>query len=59
MPMKKRSSDKLIKEITQSTAYEYEGRRYIVTPYFRKNGVETLGSLILKMMKYDIENNRI
>lgn len=59
MPIKKRSSEKLIKEVTQSAAYEYEDRRYIVTSYFRKNGVETLGSIILKMMKNDIENNRI
>lgn len=59
MPRKKRSHDKLINEITQSAAYEFGGRRYIVTPYFKKNGVETLGSLILKMMKNDIENNRL
>jgi len=59
MSMKRRNSDKLIEEITQSATYEYEGRRYIVTPNFKKNGVETLGSLILKIMIEDIENNRI
>lgn len=59
MTIKKLYHDKLIKEIAQSSAYEYIGRRYIVTPYFKKNGAETLGSLILKMMKNDIENNRI
>ena len=59
MLMKKRVPDKFIKNIAQSAAYEYEGRRYIVTPYFKKKGTETLGSLVLKMMKNDIENNRI
>lgn len=59
MSVKRRDSDKFIKDIAQSVSYEYEGRQYIVTPYFKEKGVETLGSLILKMMKSDIENNRI
>lgn len=58
MSMKRRDSDKFVKDIAQSVSYEYENRRYIVTPHFKKKGVETLGSLILKMMKHDIENNR-
>jgi hypothetical protein len=57
--MKKRDHENFIKEITQPAIYEYDNRRYIVTPHFNKDGKETLGELLLKMMKDDIENNRI
>lgn len=57
--MNKRDSENYIKDITQPATYDYEDRRYIVTPHFQANGNETLGSLILKMMKNDIESDRV
>lgn len=57
--MDRRDSEKYIQEITRPATYEYEGRRYIVTPHFNKEGKNTLAMTILKLMKQDIEKMRL
>lgn len=34
--------------------YEIKGRTFIVEPVFLKEGEETLGSVLMRLMKYEI-----
>ena len=37
--------------LDRQSTYHFDGKRFIVTPVFRSNGSETLGSVLLKLMQ--------
>ena len=39
--------------LEHTSTYEVNGKAFIVTPVFQKDGSETLGSLLFKLMKSD------
>ena len=36
------------------STYEVDGKRFIVTPVFQKDGRESFGSLLMRLMKADV-----
>lgn len=40
----------------RKSTYQVQGKKFIVTPIFAQTGSETLGSVLLKLMKNEITN---
>ena len=41
----------------ETTTYHFEGRSYIVQPVFKTEGENTLGAILLRLMRSEYENN--
>ena len=39
--------------LERKTTYQVNGKSFIVTPVFRQEGTETLGSVLVKLMRTD------
>lgn len=37
--------------LSKTTTYQFDGRKFVVTPIFRQEGHETLGGVLLKLMQ--------
>jgi len=44
--------------LEETTTYHFEGRSYIVQPVFKTEGGNTLGAILLRLMRSEYENNR-
>lgn len=42
----------------ETTTYHFEGRSYIIQPVFKTEGGNTLGAILLRLMRSEYENNR-
>lgn len=47
----KDQTSSLNQQLCRSSTYNVDGKRFIVTPVFRQNSKETLGSVLLKLMR--------
>lgn len=36
------------------STYQVDGKKFIVTPVFQKDGLESFGSLLMRLMKADV-----
>ena len=43
----------------ETTVYHFEDRSYIVQPVFKTEGSNTLGAILLRLMRSEYENNRV
>lgn len=42
--------------LEESTSYQVKDKTFIVEPVFLKEGKETLGTVLLRLMQQDVEN---
>ena len=52
------SSDVVELSTDKESAYEVEGRKYIVTSVFREDSSETFGSILLKLIKEEAQSKK-
>lgn len=45
------------RNLEKTSTYNVDGRAFIVEPVFKKTGRETIGTVLVKLMKADAENS--